>query len=222
LRLTEDRNILVKLTLEAANFEQFRCNKPKITIGVDMHILNQLLKTVNDDDPIILYMLEGNTNILYIRTLNENNESSEKSDIEVNLIEIENQEMPIPTTKFQNMITIASDKLHTICKSLNNNSTYVEITAVNNEISFRGKNEGGKITMSYKDNNFTGKNKMENEQVVQGVYELRNLMGFSKCNKLCSAVDIYLKNDFPLVLVVTVGGLGKMYVFLSPVENVAY
>ena len=80
--------------------------------------------------------------------MNENNESSEETDIEINLMEIGNSELPIPQAKFQNKIMMASDKFHTICKHLNNNSTYVEITSIGNQISFRGQNEGGKITMN--------------------------------------------------------------------------
>lgn len=220
LRLTEDKSILIKLNLDADNFEYFRCDEPKITIGVDMHNLHALLKMVNDDDPIIIYMNRDNRSSIYIRSLNENNQSSEETDIEVFLMEIGNPEMPIPKTEFQNKITMASDKFHTICKHLNNNSTFVEIKSINNEISFKGQNEGGKVTMSYKDINYDDKKKDKPDQIVQGMYELRNLMGFSKCNKLCNTIDIYLKNDFPLVLVISVATLGKMYVFLSPIENV--
>lgn len=219
LRLTEDKSILIKLNLDASQFEYFRCDEPKITIGVDMHTLHALLKMVNDDDPIVFYMNRDNRSALYIRSLNENNDSSEETDIEIYLMEIGNPEMPIPQTEFQNKITMASDKFHQICKHLHNNSTFVEITSINNEISFRGQNEGGKVTMSYKDSNYNKKKGDKPDQVVQGVYELRNLMGFSKCNKLCNTIDIYLKNDFPLVLMISVATLGKMYVFLSPIDN---
>jgi len=204
--------------LDAHNFDYFRCDEPKITIGVDMHNLHVHLKMVNDDDPILLYMNRNNRSILYISSLNENKKSSEETDIEVYLMDIGNPEMPIPRTEFQNRIQMASDKFHNICKHLNNNSTFVEITSVGNEISFRGQNEGGKITMSYKDTNHSKKNDKA-DQVVQGIYELRNLMCFSKCNKLCSIIDIYLKNDFPVVLVISVSTLGKMYVFISPIET---
>src|SRR5690606_28305411 len=95
----------------------------------------------------------------------------------------------------------------------------VEIRSINNEIMFRGQNEGGKVTKSYRDINYNDKKKDKPDQVVQGIYELRNLMGFSKCNKLCNTIEIYLKNDFPLVLVIAVATLGKMYVFLTPIEN---
>lgn len=221
LRLTEDKSILIKLNLDAANFTYFDCKEPKITIGVDMHNLNSHLKMINDDDPIILYMRKDNRNALYIKSLN-GNENNEETDMEIYLMEITNPEMPIPITSFQNKIVMASDKFHLICKRLNNNSMHVEITSVNNEILFRGSNDGGKVTMTYKDINQNSKKKKKKkpDQIVQGLYELRSLMGFSKCNKLCNTIDLYLKNDFPLVLVMTVATLGKMYVFLTPIENV--
>ncbi|ANB50504.1 putative DNA polymerase sliding clamp [Powai lake megavirus] len=218
LRLTEDKSILIKLVLNADNFDYFRCDEPKITIGVDMHTLHGLLKMINDDDPMMLYMIEGCRSSLYIRSLNEDKDNSEETDIELFLMEIPNPEMPVPVTKFQNRITMKSDKFHNICKHLNNNSTFVEIKSINNEIIFVGQNEGGKVTMSCRDTEYNSAGKDTN-QVVQGMYELRNLLGFSKCNKLCNTIELYLKNDFPLVLVISVATLGKMYVFLSPIEN---
>ncbi len=216
IRLTEEKNILVKLNLDANNFDYFRCDEPKITIGVDLHSFHNHMKTIDDDYPIILYMNRDDRSTLYIRNLSETNKSSEETDIELYLMDISNPEMPIPPTDFQNKITMASDKFHTICKHLNINSTYVEIRSVNNEILFRGQNENGKITKSYRDMNYSEKKKDNNDQVVQGLYELKTLMCFSKCNKLCNVIEIYLKNDYPLVLVISVATLGKMYVFLSP------
>lgn len=220
LRLTEDKGILIKLNLDASNFESFRCEEPKLTIGVDMNYLHGLLKLISDDDQLIMYMTRDNRSSLYIRSSNESNESnSEETDIEVYLMDIANPDIPIPKTEFQNKITMASDKFHTICKNLNNSSQSVEITSCNNLISFRGKSDGGKVTKTYKDDNDNNKKKDKPDQIVQGIFELRTLMGFSKCNKLCNTLDIYLKNEFPLVLVISVATLGKMYVFLTPIEK---
>lgn len=218
LTLTEDKSILIKLVLDACNFEYFKCGEQKITVGVDMHNLHAMLRMVNDDHPIIIYMNRDNRSALYIRSLNEGNERSEETDLEIYLMDIPNPEIPLPPTAFENFITMAADKFHTICKHLNNNSSTVEITSVGNEIKFKGENDGGKAIMSYRDTNHNPK-KGVSDKIVQGTYELRNLMCFSKCNKLCNVIVLYMKNDFPLVLVISVATLGKMYVFLTPVEN---
>ena len=219
LRLNEEKTILIKMNLDAHNFEYYKCDSPKITIGVDMHNFHSSLKKTNDDDPIILYMNRDNRSALYVRNSNENNENSEETDIEIRLIDMAYPDFPLSPTEFQNEIAMASYKFRTICKYLNNDSTTVEITSINNEILFRGKNDEGKVTMSYKDNSHPSRRKNKAEQIVQGEYELKNLMVFSKCNKMCDIIEIYLKNEFPLVLVISVATIGKMYVFLYPVEN---
>ena len=221
-RLSEDSSVLIKLSLNADRFEQFICKEPKITIGVDMSRLHLLLKMVSDNDPIVLYMNARDRSFLYIRSLAEQNEMNnniEETNIDVNLLEIPNNETDILHTKFQNIISVPSSKFHSICKNLNNCSTFVEIQATGNEVQFSGKCEGGKVTKTYKDNN--NANSKNKSDIFQGTYDLKNLMRFSKCNKLCSEIQIYLKNDFPLVLVISITTLGKMYVFLPPIENSA-
>src|SRR5579872_3190696 len=147
VRLTEDKSILIKLNLDAECFEYFRCDEPKITIGVDMLQFHALLKTISDNNALMTYMNKDNRSALYIRSINENDENNEETDIEVYLMDIPNPDIHIPITKFQNWIIMAGDKFNNICKHLHNNSQYVEIASVNNEISFRGYSEGGKITL---------------------------------------------------------------------------
>lgn len=218
IRLTEDRSILVKLILEAVNFEYFRCDIPKITIGVDMNQFHLLLKSIDDSNPIEIYMTQDNMNILRIRSVNETKESNEKTEIKLSLIEISNPDVPIQQTEFQNKIAMSSEKFHTICKQLSGNSTHVEIASQNDEIIFRCKSESGEITKTYKDPNYPDKSESETN-IVQGIYEIRSLMIFGKCTKLCNFFEIYFKNNFPLVFVIPVATLGKMYAFFSPIEN---
>lgn len=217
LRLTEDKSVLIKLTLYSDKFDYFMCKEPKIKIGVDINQLHAMLKVINDDEPIIFYMNKDNMNRLYINSVAKSNDGSEETDIELFLMDISNPELQIPQTEFQNIITIASDKFHTDCKHFNNNTRTVEIISINDQISFKGTSDAGHITKTYKDIHGT-KNPNKNV-IVQGKYELKNLLSFSKCNKLCNTIDIYLKNDFPLVLVIAIATLGKMYVFLTPVEE---
>lgn len=217
IRLTQDKSILIKLSLEANNFDYFRCDEHKITIGVDMQIFHSYLKSVSDDKPIVLYMNRDNRSILYIHS-GDDESDNEETDIEVFLMDITNTDMPIPSTEFLGRITICSDKFHNICKNIHNNSQYIEIRSIDGEISFNGSNEGGRVKRSYRDPS-NNKKKDKTGQVFQGIYEIKNLMNFSKCNKLSKLIEIYYKNDFPLVIVIPIAILGKMYVFFSPIEN---
>ena len=214
IKLSEDKSILIKLKLDACNFNEFYCGEPKITIGVDMQKLNTMLKTINDEDPIMMYMLRNNRSVLYIKSLSEDMETSEKTDLEVYLMEIPNPSVPVHSVKFENIITMDSSKFHTFCKQLHANSVFVEIASIGNEILFNGNNENGKITKTFQSSNHK---KGRGDQVVQGMYELKNLTIFSKCKQMSDVTEIYLKNDFPLVLASSVATLGKLYVFLTPI-----
>lgn len=221
-KVSESEDVIVKITLDASNFETFRCDEPKIIIGVDMHTLNNNLKMISDNDPILLYIMEGNMSTLYIKADNENASNSESTVIGVELIELQYVDYPIPKTEFQNMITIASDKFYDICKKLSVSAAKdVEITSVNNQIDFKCKSESSTVTKTYKDIHTPVKTKKSNDidQIFQGKYELKHIMTFSKCNKLCQTVNLYLKNEFPLVIGISIANLGKMYVFIMPVNK---
>ena len=56
----------------------------------------------------------------------------------------------------------------------------------------------------------------KNDVPIHGSYELKNILLFSRCGKLCDNVIIYFKDDFPLILHIPISTLGKMYVFLTP------
>jgi proliferating cell nuclear antigen len=209
--LTEN-NVLLNLNLNAQNFEHFKCIKPKITININMRSLYSAIKNINNDN-FISMRIEDSCDILCIRETNENKCFIQEKNICVSLIKNFEFIRYIPLIRFYDKITMASDKLKYICDHLNNDSTFVEITLRNNEILFRGQNEGRMITTSYKDIN-----KNEPNRIIQNVYESKNLMSFIKCTKLCNNIDFYMKNEFPLVLVINVGTLGNLYVFIPSTD----
>ena len=215
-RLTNNKEVLFKLNLAAANFECFKCDEPEIRVGLDIHKLSKKLKMINDGDPITIYMNHNNRNILYIDAWSKNNYNNEKTEIEISLLDIANFEMPIPKTLFQNKISMASGQFHTICRKLHNNYEHVEIMSQCNEIMFTGYDEESKVKISHQDENCTVKDNVEN-QIIKSSFNLRSLVNIGNCNKLCNTIDIYFKNDFPLVLVISVATLGKFYIFVSPI-----
>ena len=213
--LTTDRSVLFKLNLDGCNFECFRCDT-ELKLSIDATTLCKSLKIIDDMDNLSMCVFRSNNNFLYLNTTNQ---CGVKISMQISLMVPEYKKMPVPETEFQNKITMSADKFYNICKHLNNNSTFVEITSINDEILFRGQNEGGKVTMSYRDTNYRfDKINTQNTTNTQ-LYEIRPILDISRTYKLFSTVEIYLKDNFPLVTVVDVGTLGKMYVFISPIEN---
>jgi proliferating cell nuclear antigen len=56
-------------------------------------------------------------------------------------------------------------------------------------------------------------------EIVQGIFQLKHLVLFTKCTSLCPSIELYLKNDFPMILRYTVANLGEVKLVLSPMKN---
>jgi hypothetical protein len=65
------------------------------------------------------------------------------------------------------------------------------------------------------------KNNGRAPNIVQAIYNLKHLVTFGKCVNLCTEMQLYLKNDYPLFIHYHIGLLGKMLVGLSPVDEKA-
>jgi proliferating cell nuclear antigen PCNA len=223
IKSSEDNTTLIKLIMDATNFEYFRCEPRKgdkmITIGIDLNIFNSYLKNIDDDKPLVMYMNADNRNSLYIHNYNDDSDSSQSNEVDIDLIDIPNGDPNIEhQQEFPNMIFMKSKVFHTLCKNLSLKSNIVEIISVDNEIHFKGKSEGGKVTRTFKDKNKSDL-KVHSSKMVQAIYDLKSIMHFSKCEKICEDIILYLKDDFPLLMEIRIGDIGKFFVFLAPSDE---
>ena len=56
-------------------------------------------------------------------------------------------------------------------------------------------------------------------EVIQGVFSLEYLVLFSKCTNLCQNIEIYLKNDYPIIIRYNVANQGEVKFCLAPKNN---
>jgi hypothetical protein len=57
------------------------------------------------------------------------------------------------------------------------------------------------------------------KMIVQGIFELKNFVMFSKCTTLCSSIQIYMKNNYPIFIRYTVAKLGHILLGLIPITD---
>jgi proliferating cell nuclear antigen len=62
-------------------------------------------------------------------------------------------------------------------------------------------------------------NSIDEHTIIQGVYELKALSLFSRCSSLCSTIELYIKNDSPLVIKYRIADMGSVHLILSPINN---
>ena len=52
--------------------------------------------------------------------------------------------------------------------------------------------------------------------VVRGTFSLKHLSLFTRCTNLCNTVELYLKNDYPLLVKYGIANLGRIFMALTP------
>ena len=212
------QTILVHLKLEKENFEYYHC-KHKIFIGVNMLNFFKVIKTLTNNDALTLFIEEGNTNLLGIRI--ENGEKNTLTNYYLNLIEVDETTYQIPPAQFESIITMPSGEFNKICRDMINFSEIIEIKSVGNQLIFSCKGEfvQQETIIGETNNGLSFVKTPTEDNIIQGYYNLKHLVLFTKCTNLCNSIEIYMKNNFPIVINFSVGSLGNLKLCLAPKIN---
>lgn len=215
--------VLVHLKLKAANFEYFMC-KSKIVIGVNMLNLYKLIRTINSNDTLTLYIEENDPNHLAIKI--ENGEKNSKTTYKLNLLDMDNPNISADTVEFNSVITLPSVDFQKFARDMHNIAENIEIKNVGNQLLLNCVGDFCSQETVIMDNDngintITTNKKINNKncEIVQGVFSLKYLVLFSKCTGLSSTVELLLKNDYPLVIRYMVASLGEVKFCISPKFN---
>ena len=209
------QTILVHLKLEKDNFEYYNCEH-KIFIGINMLNFFKLVRTLTNNDALTLFIEKENPNLLGIRI--ENGEKNSLTNYYLNLIEVDETSYQIPPAQFESIITMPSNEFNKICRDMINLSDIIEIKSVGSQLIFSCKGEfASQETIIGETCNGLNFVKSSNEDnIIQGYYNLKHLVLFTKCTNLCNSIEMYMKNNFPIVIKFTVGSLGCLKLALAP------
>lgn len=206
--------VLVHAKLEASNFENYICNRP-ITIGLNMLNFYKIIKTINNQEALTLFMTEDDPNHLGVRIQNEQKQTCNTT--KFNLMDLNKENMEVPFNKFNYVITLPSGDLNTHIRNMHSISEVVDIKCINNKLIFSCDGDFGEqeIVLSSDDNVDIRQDIGEADDIIQGKYSLSYLTKFTKCNNLSPNVEIFMKNDYPLMIIYK-SSLGEIKLCLVP------
>ena len=215
ITLDPSNTILVHLKLEKENFEYFHCSK-RMFIGINVLNLFKLLRTLTNNDALTLFIEENNINQLGIRI--ENGEKNTLTTYYLNLIEVDETSYQIPPAQFESIITMPSNEFNKICRDMSNLTDIIEIKSVGSQLIFSCKGDFAtqETIMGETDSGLTFVKTSGDENIIQGYYNLKHMVLFTKCTSLCNSIELYMKNNFPIVIKFTVGSLGTLKLALAP------
>jgi proliferating cell nuclear antigen len=213
--------VLVHLKLDAERFETYYCEK-KLYVGINMLKFHMLIKTIGNNDVITLFVERDDPNSLGIRI--ENPDKNSRTNYKLSMFDINVLNINIPPADFPTVITMPSVDFQKIVRDMHNLADFMEIRNVERQLCFSckgdfctqetilgvDKSQGLSITKNAS---------TKSHEIIQGVFSLKYLSMFTKCTNLCNVVEIFLKNNFPLVLRYSVASLGEAKFVLAQSDD---
>jgi len=210
------KTVLVSLKLESDKFEKYYCEGKRV-IGINTLNLFRLIKTMNNNDTLTLYVSKDNISQLGIFKKNSYTRYN------LNLIDVDEQNINMPDLVFNSIITMPSSDFQKILRDSYNICDVIEIVSYNNQLTFNLSGdwcnqqtvigENPSIGMSYIETN-------DSEEIIQGRYLLKYLILFTKATHLSASVELYLKNDYPLILKYSIANLGNIKLAIAPLSDI--
>lgn len=212
--------VLVHLKLDADKFETYHCEK-KLYVGINMLKLHLLIKTIGNNDVLTLYVDQNDSNHLGIQI--ENQDKNMKTLYKLSMLDINVLNISIPPADFQTVITMPSVDLQKIIRDMHNLADFIEVRNVGNQITFSCKGDfctQETVLGTEKNTNIQITSSSDfNQDIIQGVFSIKYLISFTRCSGLSPTVELYLKNNYPLILCYQVANLGSIRLALAGQES---
>ncbi len=205
----------VSLKLDAEQFQEFYCPED-VMAGVNMMSIHKLLKTIGNSDTISMYITKERPDKLGINI--QNKKKRINNNIIYNLMDVDLIDIDIPNINYDAQITMTCGDFQKYCRELANFSNFVNFEVTSDKIfkmKINGKSasqtvnieeaEDNNVIIALNKNIFTDKN-----TVVIGKFSLKFLNLFCKSSTLCQTIKLYMKPEFPIIIVYSVASLGKV------------
>jgi proliferating cell nuclear antigen len=204
------KSACVHFRLETDKFEYYFCQEEDVIIGINMASLYKLIKPITNGDIIIMKIARNDKFRLQI--VIENAEKRTRTTSSLKLLDIDQQLFSIPDVQFDNVITMPCNDFQRHCKDMLTVSDKVMFECTPHSLTMTCNGDFADFTIQIQRSH-------ETESVTPtniGTFSLKFINLFIKSSSLCTNVEIYLKKEYPLILVYKIGSLGKLQFVLAP------
>jgi proliferating cell nuclear antigen len=220
LEMDTSHVVLAHMQLNAKDFETYHCCSGKsYECGIHLLNFNKIMKMISNDDILTFYQDADETNELGI--IIENSNDHRVKNIKFKLLDLNKSNIAIPPTAFSSVINIPSAMFQKICRDFSVLSETIEIKSVQNKLIFGCDGQICRIEEVITENS-NSMNIIDSEnadEIIQGVFSIKHLVSFTKCSNLCNTIELYLKNNFPVIIKYSIGSIGTLMLCLAPKEN---
>ena len=216
IRMTTMDNMKMVLTHVRLNgkWNSYECNQESLTIGLSTESLYRIVKSSTNSDTLTLQVDTSDPNVLQI-----NFENAKKNKISRNrlmLLDRDDANVIMPEVNFSMFFTLSSDDFQKMCRDMTLlNTNTISIKKIGSALTFgcKGQIADREIILNDQGDAST------NSEIFSGEFSLPHIVTFTKCTNLSINAELYLRNDWYLMLKYTVGDLGDITLCLMPIPT---
>jgi proliferating cell nuclear antigen PCNA len=227
VEINDFESIIIILKLDAINFFKFDCKRPTYSIGLDPSIMFNILKNIEKDDQMTVFVNEANKQYLNIEL--QNGKKKSKSSYDFKLMDLDERKIsPVPP-EFDILIEMKTVDFHNVCKELSTFSQFMIVECTDKKIEFKCKGnicntkkefehdpDGDEGTVNIKLN----PNRKKNEPIIiREIYDLNDICMFQKCKSISTNMQILLKNENLMFIRYFIASYGTMTVGFNPANE---
>ena len=133
-------------------------------------------------------------------------------------MDLNEESVEIPSAEFGSIITMPSNQFQKICRDMSVFTDIMEIKSIGENLilSCNGDFAEQETVLGETKEGVSFVKNNEPDNIIQGYYNLKSLVLFTKCTNLCNNIEIYLRNNFPIIIKYEVGDLGELKLCLAP------
>lgn len=207
---------LIHLQLEGDKFEVFRCDQP-LVLGINMMCMFKLVKSIGNNDVLTMFISKDNTNQLGIRI--ENTDKKSKTTFHLKLLDIDDERITVPDASIEQMVYMPSLDFQRMVRDMNGIGTTVLFKVQGGVMTLTCEGDFARQVTQIATEADDSDTMESNDAIIEGRFSLKFLNAFAKATNLCNLVELYLRRDYPLILLYRVANLGKLRFALAPQVN---
>jgi proliferating cell nuclear antigen PCNA len=212
LRMVDShRRILIDMQLNAANFQIYKWNgHDKLFMGINLNHLHKMLKSIKKKDSIILFINQNQPDDLGIEVIPKENNRVTTSYIKIQNVQHLDIELPSGYTR---PVIVPANEYQKMCKEMNNISQTIEVTSQQYRIKFAC--DAGSVYKREVTFGDIDEDEVNDSTIYKEIFDTEQLVRIIKVSGLGSSLQIYPKNDLPMLLKSNVGSLGTISIYIK-------
>ena len=230
LEFEPTKTFLVDLRLYEDYFNKFYCENDLI-VGIDLREFNEILKTVDENDLLTMYIDSDDTYNLRLVVDQDhlNNVPFNSTIFSLKILDITPEKITLPNYPTDRHITMGCNEFHVACENMSKLYDHVELECFNDKFTIKCNKSQTKILSQYENvtikvaqNQMTcaGPNRQNTcNDLIKGTYNLRNFTTFNNFTKIFETLGIFMSYDFPLIIKYDFSNKSRLFLVISQVEE---